>query len=157
MADYKSFTKKFITASNELNSLYSQFNMQANFVRIVGDYLYVQYGYSLDKLPNYVNQNFFPSATSFKLSDLSIVDNYVNENLNTSFEFGPEALLPLALDSRLVEHLPPPIVEAAMHDGVARQRVDLDTYPKQLKERMAELKERVACVLSKDEALKEFM
>ena len=73
------------------------------------------------------------------------------------FEFGPEALLPLALDSRLVEHLPPAIVEAAMHDGVARQHVDLASYPAQLKKRMATLKERVACVLSKDEALKEFM
>ena len=73
------------------------------------------------------------------------------------FEFGPEALLPLALDPRLVEHIPPAIVAAATQDGIARQFVDLTTYPKQLKERMAALKERVACVLSKDDELKEFM
>ena len=73
------------------------------------------------------------------------------------FEFGPEALLPLALDCRLVEHIPPAIVEAAMQDGVARQQIDLAAYPAELKKRMAALQARVSRVLSNEEALKEFM
>lgn len=90
MTDYNSFTKKIIPASEELNSLYSQFNMRASVARIVGDYLFVKYNYNIIKLPDYVNPKYFPTATSFKLSDLSTVYNYVDENLNTSFEFGPK-------------------------------------------------------------------
>lgn len=65
----------------------------------------------------------------------------------TSREFGTESLLPLPFDPRLAECVPPAVAEAAIQDDVARNRIDLETYPLQLRKRMAELKQRIERVL----------
>lgn len=61
----------------------------------------------------------------------------------TGREFGAESLLPLPFDPRLAEIVPPEVVKAAVHDGVAQKHLDLDAYPNELRKRMADLKQRL--------------
>lgn len=64
-----------------------------------------------------------------------------------SREFGVESLLPLPFDPRMAEFVPPAVVKAAIHDGVARRQLDLEAYPGELKKRMANLKQRLDRIL----------
>jgi len=46
----------------------------------------------------------------------------------TSFEFGPDYLIPTPFDPRVLLHVAPAVAEAAMSSGVARETLDLDEY-----------------------------
>ena len=61
----------------------------------------------------------------------------------TGREFGVESLLPLPFDPRLAEVVPPAVVKAANNDGVAQKHLDLAAYPKELRKRMADLRQRL--------------
>ncbi len=58
-------------------------------------------------------------------------------------EFGPEFILPLALDPRVMLWESPAVAQAAMKDNVARTPVDLVDYPKQLQARAQGLSTRL--------------
>lgn len=60
-----------------------------------------------------------------------------------AWEFGRECLLPLPLDRRLIEHVPPAIAAAAMQEGVAGVKIDLATYPQILRQRLENLHQRL--------------
>ena len=61
----------------------------------------------------------------------------------TGREFGVESLLPLPFDLRLAEVVPPAVVKAANNDGVAQKHLDLAAYPKELRKRMTDLRQRL--------------
>ena len=52
------------------------------------------------------------------------------------FRFGPEYILPKAMDPRLVLHVAPAVAQAAMDSGVARGRVMMSRYRYELQERL---------------------
>ncbi len=58
-------------------------------------------------------------------------------------EFGPEFILPLALDPRVMLWESPAVAAAAIKDGVARTPVDLVNYPRQLQTRAQGLADRL--------------
>ena len=58
-------------------------------------------------------------------------------------EFGPEFILPLALDPRVMLWESPAVAQAAIKDNVARTPVDLVNYPKQLQARAEGLATRL--------------
>ena len=58
-------------------------------------------------------------------------------------EFGPDFILPLALDPRVMLWESPAVAQAAMKDGVARTPVNLVDYPKQLQARAQGLATRL--------------
>ncbi len=56
---------------------------------------------------------------------------------NTDMSFGKEYIVPIPLDPRLIEFVPPAIAKAAMDSGVARKPIkDWDAYKEELLERM---------------------
>ena len=56
---------------------------------------------------------------------------------NNDMSFGREYLVPIPLDPRLIEFVPPAIAKAAMESGVARKHItDWDAYKNELLERM---------------------
>ena len=58
-------------------------------------------------------------------------------------EFGPEFILPLALDPRIMLWEPPAVAAAAIKDGVARASLDLAGYPRRLEKRAQGLSARL--------------
>src|SRR4051812_19001155 len=51
-------------------------------------------------------------------------------------KFGPEYIIPVPFDPRLISAIPPAVAQAAMHTGVARKPiVDMDAYRQQLRTR----------------------
>lgn len=58
-------------------------------------------------------------------------------------EFGPDYVIPKALDLRLIEYVSVAVAKAAMDEGVARQKLDLDEYKKALSQRIADSSARV--------------
>jgi malate dehydrogenase (oxaloacetate-decarboxylating)(NADP+) len=61
-----------------------------------------------------------------------------------SLSFGPDYIIPKALDPRLIEWEAPAVAKAAMESGVAKIKIDLDQYKIDLKERLANSKKRIA-------------
>jgi malate dehydrogenase (oxaloacetate-decarboxylating)(NADP+) len=60
-----------------------------------------------------------------------------------SFAFGPEYIIPKALDPRVVEWVAPAVAQAAMDSGVARFDIpDMDAYKSELRERLAQSRKR---------------
>ncbi len=58
-----------------------------------------------------------------------------------NMKFGPDYIIPVALDPRLLETVAPAVAKAAMESGVARYNItDWDAYRQQLRDRMAEQK-----------------
>src|ERR1051325_2752620 len=61
-------------------------------------------------------------------------------------KFGPDYIIPVPFDPRLISHVPPAVATAAMDPGVARKPiVDMDAYAQQLRSR----RDPVAGVLSR--------
>ena len=61
-------------------------------------------------------------------------------------KFGPDYIIPVPFDPRLISHVPPAVAKAAMDTGVARKPiVDMDAYRQQLRTR----RDPVAGVLSR--------
>jgi malate dehydrogenase (oxaloacetate-decarboxylating)(NADP+) len=58
-------------------------------------------------------------------------------------EFGPDYVIPKALDLRLIEYVSVAVAKAAMEGGVARKQLDLDAYKKELRQRIADSSKRV--------------
>src|SRR5690349_17876679 len=51
-------------------------------------------------------------------------------------QFGPEYIIPVPFDPRLISHVPPAVAKAAMNTGVARKPIeDMDAYRAQLRSR----------------------
>ena len=61
----------------------------------------------------------------------------------THAEFGPEFILPLALDPRVMLWESPAVAGAAIKDGVARAPLDLAAYPRELEKRARGLSARL--------------
>ena len=59
-------------------------------------------------------------------------------------EFGPDYVIPKALDLRLIEYVSVAVAKAAMDGGVARKKLDLDEYRKELRQRIADSSSRVS-------------
>jgi malate dehydrogenase (oxaloacetate-decarboxylating)(NADP+) len=55
-----------------------------------------------------------------------------------SLSFGPDYILPKALDDRLMEVEPVAVARAAMEEGTATKDLDLAEYSKDLKKRLAD-------------------
>jgi malate dehydrogenase (oxaloacetate-decarboxylating)(NADP+) len=62
-------------------------------------------------------------------------------------EYGPDYVIPKALDLRLSEFVSVAVAKAAMDTGVARKQLDLEAYQKELRERIAASGKRVAAVV----------
>jgi malate dehydrogenase (oxaloacetate-decarboxylating)(NADP+) len=60
-----------------------------------------------------------------------------------SLTFGPDYILPKALDTRLMEVEPVAVAKAAMEEGIATKKLDLVQYPKDLKKRLADSRARM--------------
>jgi malate dehydrogenase (oxaloacetate-decarboxylating)(NADP+) len=61
-----------------------------------------------------------------------------------SLSFGPQYIIPKALDTRLIEWEASAVAKAAMESGVARVKIDLEQYKKDLKKRLESSKKRIA-------------
>ena len=62
-------------------------------------------------------------------------------------EYGPDYIIPKALDPRVLEREAPAVAKAAMDTGVAQVKVDLKTYGKELVERMNASRARTKLVV----------
>ncbi len=60
-----------------------------------------------------------------------------------SLSFGPDYILPKALDARLMEVEPVAVARAAMEEGTATKKLDLAQYAKNLKKRLADSRARM--------------
>jgi malate dehydrogenase (oxaloacetate-decarboxylating)(NADP+) len=60
-----------------------------------------------------------------------------------SLSFGPDYILPKALDARLMEVEPVAVARAAMEEGTATKKLDLAQYTKDLKKRLADSRARM--------------
>ena len=58
-------------------------------------------------------------------------------------EFGPDYVIPKALDLRLIEYVSVAVAKAAMDAGIARKPLDLDAYRAQLRQRIADSSARI--------------
>ena len=58
-------------------------------------------------------------------------------------EFGPDYIIPKPFDNRVLEWEAPAVAAAAMENGIARQPIDLITYPDKLRQRLAGSRERI--------------
>ena len=61
-----------------------------------------------------------------------------------SLSFGPDYIIPKALDPRLIEWEAPAVAKAAMESGVAKIKIDLDQYRIDLVKRLKNSKKRIA-------------
>lgn len=76
------------------------------------------------------------------------VPDYVSEAFGgKKFEYGPEYILPKALDRRLIERVSLAVAKAAIDTGVARRKINLETYPSELKARIEASQARTELVL----------
>lgn len=62
-------------------------------------------------------------------------------------EFGIDYIIPKPLDLRLIEFESAAVAKAAMDTGVARKKIDLEEYKKELRERLEESKQRVGTLI----------
>ena len=62
-------------------------------------------------------------------------------------EFGPDYIIPKALDRRIIEYVAVAVAKAAMEEGVARKQLDLAKYQNDLRERLAASAKRVGLVV----------
>ncbi|MDL2314000.1 malate dehydrogenase [Desulfovibrio sp. OttesenSCG-928-C14] len=63
------------------------------------------------------------------------------------FKFGPDYVIPAALDPRLLGAVSSAVAEAAMRSGVAARPLDLEEYKKSLQSRVKALRERMEALL----------
>ena len=62
--------------------------------------------------------------------------NEVAAAYGTRPKFGPDYIIPVPFDPRLISAIPPAVAQAAMDTGVARKPiVDMDAYRQQLRTR----------------------
>ncbi len=74
--------------------------------------------------------------------------DYVKEAYGVDeLEFGIDYIIPKPLDLRLIEFEAAAVAKAAMDTGVARNKLDLDEYRKELRERITKSKERVGAFI----------
>jgi malate dehydrogenase (oxaloacetate-decarboxylating)(NADP+) len=86
-------------------------------------------------------------AAAQALADLAKTEapKYVCEAFGVDkLEFGPDYVIPKALDLRLIEYVSVAVAKAAMEEGVARKQLDLDEYKASLGKRIAESGKRVS-------------
>jgi malate dehydrogenase (oxaloacetate-decarboxylating)(NADP+) len=86
-------------------------------------------------------------AAAQALADLAKTEapQYVCEAFGVDkLEFGPDYVIPKALDLRLIEYVSVAVAKAAMEEGVARKQLDLDDYKASLSKRIAESGKRVS-------------
>jgi malate dehydrogenase (oxaloacetate-decarboxylating)(NADP+) len=86
-------------------------------------------------------------AAAQALADLAKTEApaYVCEAFGVDkLEFGPDYVIPKALDLRLIEYVSVAVAKAAMEEGVARKQLDLDEYKASLGKRIAESGKRVS-------------
>ncbi|HKI82378.1 MAG TPA: malic enzyme-like NAD(P)-binding protein [Pseudodesulfovibrio sp.] len=86
-------------------------------------------------------------AAAQALADLAKTEApaYVCEAFGVDkLEFGPDYVIPKALDMRLIEFVSVAVAKAAMEEGVARKQLDLDEYKASLGKRIAESGKRVS-------------
>ncbi len=62
-------------------------------------------------------------------------------------EFGIDYIIPKPLDLRLIEFESAAVAKAAMDTGVARKKIDLEEYKKELHQRLEESKQRVGTLI----------
>jgi len=85
-------------------------------------------------------------AAAQALADLAKEETpkYVCEAFGVDkLEFGTDYVIPKALDLRLIEYVSVAVAKAAMKGGVARKKLDLDEYKKELRQRIADSSARV--------------
>src|SRR6202047_5683077 len=78
------------------------------------------------------------SAASRALADLAREDvpDEVAVAYGTRPKFGPDYIIPVPFDPRLIFSVPPAVAKAAMDTGVARKPIaDMDVYREQLRSR----------------------
>jgi malate dehydrogenase (oxaloacetate-decarboxylating)(NADP+) len=78
-------------------------------------------------------------AAARALADLAREDvpDEVAAAYGTRFKYGPDYIIPVPFDPRLISAVPPAIAKAAMDTGVARKPiVDMDAYREQLRSRL---------------------
>jgi len=64
------------------------------------------------------------------------VPDEVTAAYGTRLKFGPEYIIPVPFDPRLISHVPPAVAKAAMDTGVARKPIaDMDAYKQSLRTR----------------------
>lgn len=86
-------------------------------------------------------------AAAQALADLAKEETpkYVCEAFGVDkLEYGPDYVIPKALDLRLIEYVSVAVAKAAMDGGVARRKLDLDEYRKELRQRIADSTDRVS-------------
>ncbi len=69
------------------------------------------------------------------LAHEDVPDSVLNAYGVTSLKFGRDYLIPKPLDPRVLLWLAPAVAEAAMQSGVARRKIDIETYRQQLVQR----------------------
>jgi malate dehydrogenase (oxaloacetate-decarboxylating)(NADP+) len=77
-------------------------------------------------------------AAARALADLAREDvpDEVAAAYGTRPQFGPDYIIPVPFDPRLISHVPPAVAKAAMETGVARKPIeDMETYKQSLKTR----------------------
>jgi malate dehydrogenase (oxaloacetate-decarboxylating)(NADP+) len=67
----------------------------------------------------------------------------------TTFQFGPEYLIPKPFDPRVLLWVAPAVASAAMESGVARERIDLESYRNQLEARLGRRREVMRDIMLK--------
>ena len=67
-------------------------------------------------------------------------------------QYGPEYLIPKALDPRVLFEVAPAVARAAIESGVSRIELDLDTYVEELEARLGKDREMMRIVLNKAKA-----
>lgn len=67
-----------------------------------------------------------------QLSREDVPDSVAQSYNVDSFVFGPDYFIPKALDSRVLLWVAPAVAEAAMKSGVAKRKIDLETYRESL-------------------------
>jgi malate dehydrogenase (oxaloacetate-decarboxylating)(NADP+) len=67
----------------------------------------------------------------------------------SSFQFGPEYLIPKPFDPRVLLWVAPAVAQAAMESGVARQNIDLDLYRIRLEARLGRRREVMRDIMLK--------
>ncbi len=66
-----------------------------------------------------------------------------------ALEFGRDYFIPKALDHRVIRRVAAAVAEAAMETGVARHQLDMETYVRQLGERIGEERELMRRIVSR--------
>jgi len=86
-------------------------------------------------------------AAAQALADLAKEETpkYVCEAFGVDkLEYGTDYVIPKALDLRLIEYVSVAVAKAAMDGGVARKKLDLDEYRKELRQRIADSTDRIS-------------